>query len=236
MQKRQKNKLAVVPCLSGFFKTVRLENHAQLSALLILHGSFLSALAQWLLGLVPCSRWPAGQILWSLLKAPPPFPAVPCNLFYWRMQESEHFCEFGFQVFHYCFIMQWLTNLPCALMLARDSSRALNLSHRSPQVGKPIFLALFDECTTLWLSQSKTFFFFSFLYFLAMISVHCLPTQASLALFCFDPFSTSVHLGSAGSRKVNSQSHIRQYQTVFFIVGSQEWTEILSHSWQVTAL
>lgn len=129
-----------------------------LSTPLLLHRSFLWALAQWLLGLLPCSRWPAGEILRSLLKAPLPFPAVPCNLFYWRMQESEHFCGFAFSGLRYCFIMQWLTNLSYILMLASDSSRLLNLSHRSPQVGKPIFLALFDECTTFRMSQSKTFF------------------------------------------------------------------------------
>lgn len=178
-----------------------------LSTPLLLHGSFLWALAQWLLGLLPCSRWPAGEILRSLLKAPLPFPAVPCNLFYWRMQESEHFCGFGFQV---CVIAlscsDWQTcpTYWCWFQIAADFWIYLTDLLR---LENPFFLLCLMNAPHFECLNPKPFFP---LFFFLMLSVHFLPTQASLGVFCFYAFSTSVHLGSAGSHKVNWHSHIRQ--------------------------
>lgn len=133
--------------------------------------SVLLAWAPWLLGLVPCSHWPAGKILWPLLKAPVHFPAGPFNLFYCCMQKTEQHCDFTRFSLSSC---KWLTNLAYKLVLAWHGSRVFDLSHWKTEL---FLICLMNTTHSGHFNPAANFFFPD------MLSAVCIIADALLFLF-----------------------------------------------------
>lgn len=131
-----------------------------------------------------------------------PFPAILCNLEIWAL------LQIWFSAFHDCLIMQWLTNLPCILLLAWDSSRVCNLFFSSFFCSKTIFLALLNTMRHI-LNVSFT----SLYCYYHSTLLTCTSILRTVLYFML--FSTSVHLRSAGCHNVDSHSILDKCNIIY---------------------
>lgn len=104
-------------------------------------------------------------------------------------------------------------------MLAWQSSRVLNLSRRSPLVGKSILSAVWWMHHIFYISIQKK----AILFLICSQRLAYLLTQASFGLYCFYAFSTRLHLGSAGSPEVSSHHSMSDRHGSIFLRGLPSW-------------